>query len=78
MARPIMPTPEVTGQDAEDLRASLDTHASKEEMKIRSEQARAHLEEMMRPKTPPAAGHQAKARTLEEILRHLKRRDNLL
>jgi len=78
MARPIMPTPEVTGQDAEDLRASLDTHASPAEMKIRAEQARAHLEEVMRPKTPPADGYQSRPRSLEEILRYLKWRDNLL
>lgn len=58
MARPIMPTPEVTAQDAEDLRASLDTHASPAEMKRRAEAARAHLEEVMRTKGPAAKARQ--------------------
>lgn len=51
MAKPIEPTPTLDGDDAEVLRASLDVHASKEEMSARRTRARALLAEMTRPKS---------------------------
>jgi hypothetical protein len=50
MARPIEPTPPLTGEDAEQLLVSLEEVASEEEMARRVEEAKKYLAEMMRPK----------------------------
>lgn len=46
MARPIEPTPPVTGQDAERLLESLDTGASPAEMRERADRAQRVLASM--------------------------------
>jgi uncharacterized protein (DUF2384 family) len=43
MARPIEPTPHLTGEEAEELAASLEVVASPEEIKRRKEEARRWL-----------------------------------
>lgn len=50
MARPIEPTPTVTGEDAERLLASLQEHATESEMRERREEAARWLAEVRRPK----------------------------
>jgi len=53
MARPIEPTPELTGEDAERLLRDLEDVCSPAEAERRSKWAEQQLAELMRPKGPP-------------------------
>ncbi len=50
MARPIEATPPLYGEDAEELLASLEKTASREEIERRQKWARSFLADVMRPK----------------------------
>ncbi|TKC95157.1 hypothetical protein E8A74_47520 [Polyangium fumosum] len=50
MARPIEPTPPLSGEDAEELLASLEKVASPEEVEKRLEAAKRYLADVKRPK----------------------------
>lgn len=62
MARPIEPTPPVTGEDAARLLAQLAVVVSPKEMEQRRAAARRHLAQVMQVKTPPLASRSSQAR----------------